>query len=67
MSDDLNDSSSSSDASEDNEERNGDQVELNEEQKAFLEECEKEFANRYTDKDRDYMQVGFLEVLFCFF
>ena len=32
---------------------------LSEEQKNFLEECENEFANRYTELDRDYMRVGF--------
>ena len=30
---------------------------LNEEQRAFLEACEKEFANRYTTEDKAFMQV----------
>ena len=32
-------------------------TELTDEQKQFLEECEKEFANRYTEDDKDFMQV----------
>ena len=33
-------------------------TELTEEQKKFLEECEEEFADRFTEKDKDYMQVA---------
>ena len=33
-------------------------TELTEEQKKFLEECEEEFADRFTEKDKDFMQVA---------
>ena len=33
-------------------------TELTDEQKKFLEECETEFANRYTEEDKDFMQVA---------
>ena len=33
-------------------------TELTEEQKKFLEECDEEFADRFTEKDKDYMQVA---------
>eukprot|EP00088_Acartia_fossae_P036932 TRINITY_DN38128_c0_g1_i1.p1 TRINITY_DN38128_c0_g1~~TRINITY_DN38128_c0_g1_i1.p1 ORF type:complete len:129 (+),score=16.96 TRINITY_DN38128_c0_g1_i1:34-420(+) len=32
-------------------------TELTEEQQKFLEECENEFKNRYTDADPDYLKV----------
>lgn len=31
--------------------------ELTEDQKKFLAECEAEFSNRYTDQDKDFLQV----------
>ena len=31
--------------------------ELTEDQKRFLAECEAEFSNRYTDQDKDFLQV----------
>ena len=33
-------------------------TELTEEQKKFLQECEEEFADRFTEKDKDFMQVA---------
>jgi hypothetical protein len=32
-------------------------MELTDEQKAFLAECEEEFANRYTEKDEEFLKV----------
>ena len=37
--------------------------ELTDEQKQFLAECEAEFANRYTDADKDFVQVS--QTLYC--
>ena len=36
-------------------------TELTEEQKKFLQECEEEFADRFTEKDKDFMQVATLD------
>ncbi|KAG7199232.1 hypothetical protein KM043_018101 [Ampulex compressa] len=35
---------------------------LTEEQKKFLEECENEFKDRYTEKDSDFMKVKNAEI-----
>ena len=35
-------------------------TELTDEQKKFLEECEAEFSNRYTEEDKEFMQVWIL-------
>ena len=36
-------------------------TELTEDQKKFLTECETEFANRYTDEDKDFVQVKIIK------
>ena len=34
-------------------------ADLTEDQKKFLEECETEFAQRFTDQDKDFVQVQY--------
>lgn len=39
------------------------EVNMTDEQKKFLQECELEFANRYTDEDKEFMKIKTMELI----